>query len=103
MNRFSITKTVRLYLIVIFLFTFLNCDILDSGKDLRSIEGDIIFSVYEGYEHYDSISEPGIMLSMISEKIYPCYNLSIEHETSVESNEISLVNWKNEKYYSWQF
>jgi hypothetical protein len=68
---------------------FLRCDIFDSA-DIRPIEGNIIFSIKEGYETYTSISEPRVMLSMATEKIYHCCNWSIISEITVMSNIILI-------------
>ncbi|OYD17638.1 hypothetical protein CH333_00025 [candidate division WOR-3 bacterium JGI_Cruoil_03_44_89] len=91
MNMSFKIKTVCLFLLALSLFGFLSCDIFNfSKKELKPIEGDITFSVKEGYREHDSISEPGIMLSMVTEKIYPCCNWSIISEVSVKGNKISI-------------
>ena len=91
MNTLSKTKTLGLFLFIIFLFASLSCGIFDSSeKELKPIEGNIIFSVQEGYTNYDSISEPSIMLLMVTEKTYPCCNWSIISDIAVQSNKISI-------------
>ena len=54
------------------------------------IEGNVIFSIQEGYQDHDSISEPSIMLSMATEEIYGCCNYSIISKITVQSNKISI-------------
>ncbi len=84
-------KISGLFLFIMFLLVFLSCDVFDSPeKELKPIEGNIIFSVKEGYENYDSISEPGIMLSMATEKIYGCYNWSIISKIMVQGNKVLI-------------
>ena len=91
MNMLSKIKTLGFSLFIMSLLVFLGCDIFDSSeKELRPIEGNIIFSVKEGYKNHDSISEPSIMLSMATEKIYPCCNWSIISKIAVQSNKISI-------------
>jgi len=96
MNTLSKIKTLALFLFAASLLVFLSCNTFDSsGKELRPeelkpIEGNIIISVHEGYQGYDSISEPSIMLSMATEKIYPCCNWSIISKVTVWSNKISI-------------
>ena len=68
---------------------FLSCGIFDPEK-LKPIEGNIIFSIQEGYRDHDSISEPSIMLSMATEKICPCCNWSIISEITMHGNKISI-------------
>lgn len=84
-------RTSILFLLIISLFVFLNCDIFDLGKGLKSIEGDILFNFQEGYKHYDSICEPSILLSMMTEKIYGCCNWTIESEIEIYGNKISIA------------
>ena len=52
------------------------------------IEGKIIFEVHEGHEEYNC--EPSIMLSMATEKIYPCCNNRIVFDISLRENNISV-------------
>lgn len=82
-------KNTKLFIVILLGMFLLSCGIFDSA-DIRPIEGNIIFSVKEGYEHYDSISEPSIMLSMTTEKIYHCYNWSIISEITIMSNKILI-------------
>lgn len=88
-NMLSKMKTYTLLLFTAFLFVFLSCDIFNSNE-LRPIEGNIIFSIQEGYPNPDSISEPSIMLLMVTEKTYPCYNWSIISEITVQDNKILI-------------
>lgn len=89
MNTLPKIKILSLFLFATSLFVFLSCGIFDS-EELKPIEGNIIFSVQEGYRDHSSISEPSIMLSMVTEKIYPCCNWSIISEITVQSYKISI-------------
>jgi len=89
MNTLSKMIITVLFSIAVFVFIFQSCDISNSDK-LRPIEGNIIFSVQERYKDYESISEPSIMLSMVTEKIFGCYNWSIISEITVDRNKILL-------------
>ena len=87
---------MALFLFALSLLVFLSCNTFDSSgkeprpKELRPIEGKIIISIHEGYQDHDSISEPSIMLSMATEKIYPYFNWSIPSKITVGSNKISI-------------
>ena len=82
-------KTLSLFIIATFTFIFLSCDNSDY-ENLEPIEGNIIFNIQEGYRNLYSISEPDIMLSMATEKIYPCFNWSIISEATIQGNKISI-------------
>ncbi len=82
-------KNLFLFLFASSLFVFLGCSIFKS-EESKPIEGNIIFSVKEGYRDYSSISEPSIMLSMVTEKIYPCCNWSIICDVIVDGNIVSV-------------
>jgi hypothetical protein len=91
MNTLPKIKTLALFSFITSLLIFLSCDTFDSsGNEIRPIEGNIIFSIKEGYENHNSISEPNIMLSMATEKIYPCFNWSIISEITVWSDKILI-------------
>jgi len=82
-------KTLSLFIIATLIFIFLSCDNSDY-ENLEPIEGNIIFNIQEGYRNLESISEPDIMLSMATEKIYPCFNWSVISETTIQGNKISI-------------
>ena len=82
-------KTLSLFIFATFIFIFLSCDNSDY-ENLEPIEGNIIFNIQEGYRNLYSISEPDIVLSMATEKIYPCFNWSIISETTIQGNKISI-------------
>jgi hypothetical protein len=91
MNTLDKIKTLGLSLFTMSLLIFPGCHIFDSSEnEIEPIEGNIIFSIKEGYENHDSISEPSIMLSMVTEKIYPCCNWSIISDLTVQNNKISI-------------
>lgn len=87
---YMISKINISFLFIIpLLVAFLGCDLIYPVKkqtSLNSVEGNIIFSVKEGYEKNDS--EPKIMLSMFTEKIYSCANYRIIPDIEVQGNEI---------------
>jgi hypothetical protein len=82
---------------VYFLFTIpilvhLNCKIFDSSdEEIKPIEGFIEFSVLEKHKEYDTVCEPNIMLSMATEKIYPCCNWSIISDVTLQNNQIFVT------------
>ncbi len=80
---------------IISLIAFLSCHTsnpLDSSEnELLPVEGNIIFAIYEGYANYSSIESPRVVLSMVTEKIYPCYNYSIKSRVIVQSNHINIT------------
>jgi hypothetical protein len=76
---------------VLFFIVFWGCGIIESGESLRPIEGKINFRVEEGYESYNSVSEPKVMLTMSTEKIYGCFNYTIQSRISILGN-IILVD-----------
>ncbi len=91
MNMPSQIKKFGFFLFAMSLLLFLCCDIFDSSeKELKPIEGNITFGIQEGYQVHDAISKPSIMLSMVTEKIYPCFNWSIISRIRVKNNEISI-------------
>lgn len=77
-------------ILIISLLALLSCDIFDSRGNIIPIEGDIIFSIKEDYEHYDSICEPSIILSMVTEKLYPVIGFLIESEVKKMNSEILI-------------
>jgi len=81
-------KAKILLLFTISLFVLPSCNIL-TFNNLKPIDGNIIFSVREGYPN-NSITEPRIMLLMITEKMCPCWNWSIVSEITMRGNEISI-------------
>ncbi|MDH5415169.1 MAG: hypothetical protein OEW87_13620 [Flavobacteriaceae bacterium] len=84
-TNLSIKKFI-LFSFIASLIVLLNC----SDRNLEPLEGDIKFSIAEGYEDHDLIESPRIMLSMVTEKIYPCCNYSIISEISVKSKIIAI-------------
>lgn len=84
-------KTLGLFLIAAFFTVNISCGILDSsGKKLKPIEGNIIFNIKEGYRNYNSIGEPHIMLTMVTEKIYSIHNFSIISHRWINGNKIII-------------
>lgn len=93
MNYYKIKQNLRALsclILILSFFTLMSCDIFDHGDNIIAIEGDIIFSVKEGYKHYDSICEPSILLSMETEKIYGCCNFTIESEIGIYDSKILI-------------
>lgn len=66
----------------------MNCS-QESGN-LAPIEGRILFKVHEGHKESNGNLEPGIMLSMKTEKIYSCCNFSITSEILKVGNHIGV-------------
>ena len=89
-NVLSRIKIPVFSMFIISLIVFLGCGILNFPKVLKPIEGNIMFRIHEGYEHYDSIGEPGIMLSMETKKIYPCCNWLIKSGIAIHGNKILI-------------
>ena len=91
MNTFGPIRTLALFFVAAALLLLLGCGILDSSKGrLKSIEGDLIFQIEEGHLNDAAISDPRIILSMVTEKTYPCCNWSIRYKTAVRNNQISI-------------
>ena len=91
MNTFGPIRTLALFFAAAALLLLLGCGILDSSKGrLKSIEGDLVFQIEEGHLNDAAISEPRIILSMVTDKTYPCCNWSIRYKTLVQDNEISI-------------
>jgi hypothetical protein len=67
-----------------------GCGIFDTDSELAPIEGEISFSVKEGYADYLEIAEPKIFLSLSTEKIYPCCNWSIVSKIVFQRDVISV-------------
>ncbi len=84
MNMLPKLKLLSLGLFVASLFVLLSCD----SAENEPIESNIIFNVKEGYEDYDSICEPHVVLRMSTETIYPCCNWSIISEITGMSGAI---------------
>jgi len=78
-------KTLILFLILLSQLTFLGC-----GKKLEGIEENIIFSIREGYQSYNTISEPKIFLFMATEKENHCCADSIVAEVSISGDTIFI-------------
>jgi hypothetical protein len=93
MEYYKIKQNLRalsFLILILSFFTLISCDIFDQGDNIIPIEGDIIFSVKEDYEHYDSICEPSIILSMVTEKLYPVIGFLIEFEVKKMNSEIVI-------------
>jgi hypothetical protein len=82
-------KTVLFYLPIV--LSIQGCKIFKTPKNLQPIEGNIVFSIKEGYEHPYSVGEPRIMLKMVTEKIYPCYNWTIDSDVGVRDKSINVT------------
>lgn len=65
---------------------FVSC----STRTLESIEGRIMFQVWEDYTQYDCNCEPSLVLSMETEKIYPCCNYTIKSEIKRSGSTITV-------------
>lgn len=89
MNISCQAKALGTILLSVSLLSALGCDIFDS-EELKPIEGDIIFTVQEGYQDYFAIAEPQILIPMATEKIYPCINFDIVSDISIFSNMILI-------------
>lgn len=94
MKKQSKIKTFFLFLFAIPLFSFLSCSIFDfQDVQLEPLEGTIRFSVREGYQDITSISEPSIVLQMVTEKVYNQRPYYIISWTSVNGDEIFFDIW----------
>jgi len=92
MNPFGPIRTLAFFLVAAALLLLLGCGVFDSSEgELRPLEGNIVFRFQEGYPHYDRGSEPGIVLSMATEKGYPCCNWSIRCQVTVQNQEIFIL------------
>lgn len=88
----SKVRALAFIVLIFFLSTFLNCKIKNPSRyELRPLEGKIVFSITEGYENYESPAKPRMVLSMQTEKIYGCYNYTIESRVSRFGNDISVI------------
>lgn len=77
--------------ILVFLSILFSCNVLNSPQEeLLPIEGNIVFAVHEGYSGSISVESPRIILSMVTEKIYPNFNYEIKHEITSFANIISV-------------
>jgi len=86
-------KSIFVFSTLAILPIFLSCNILDSnrtGQELSPIEGNIIFFVHESYQDYNSVGKPRIILGLITEKIYPCFNYEIIQRVKLIGNRISV-------------
>lgn len=91
MNAFRQIRTFALFLVAAPLLLLPGCGIFDSSKgELKPIEGNLIFRFQEGYQDHGGISEPGIRLSMVTEKTYPCCNWSIRSKVTVQKGAILI-------------
>jgi len=81
MNISCQAKELGVILLSVSLLSALGCDIFDS-EELTPIEGNIIFTVQEGYQDYFAIAKPQILMPMATEKIYPCINFDIVSDIS---------------------
>ena len=82
-------KALGILFLAASLFLLAGCEILDIWEgELRPIDGNVIFSVDEGYESPDSVGEPEIRLTLATEKVCPCYNWSIASEMAIWGNVI---------------
>jgi hypothetical protein len=83
-----------------------GCDIIDSPDvEVRPIECNIIFSVEEGYRNSESVSEPEIKLSMVTEAWYSCSDWSILSYLVVRKKRIAvnLIGIYKPRYCSMMF
>jgi len=106
MTSFSKMKTLGISFYIISVFIFSGCDIFDSsGSKLRSIECNIIFRVEEGYKNIESVHEPEIKLSMVTEEWFPCCDWTILSYLAVGKNRISvdLIGIYEPRYCSMTF
>ena len=78
MNKSSKIKPLILILLLMFPSFLSSCKVDNpSNSEFQPLEGKIIFSLTEGYEYQDAVSNPKIVLKMRTEKIYGCFNYSI--------------------------
>jgi len=85
-------KVLGVCAFIFFLTIFLSCKVdKPTNSEFLPLEGKIIFSLTEGYENYKIVSKPKILLSMRTEKIYPCCNYSIITRVLNLGKEISVV------------
>lgn len=67
--------------LLLILGQLLACDLLDRpSEELAPIEGTVLFRVHERHEVSEGCREPVVFLTMETEKIYGCYNFTIEFE-----------------------
>ncbi len=78
MITFSRFEKLGLFFLTVFLLVFLGCE--ERDYEIIPLESKVLYSIQEGYDEPYTISEPRIMLSMVTEKIYPCFNWSIACE-----------------------
>jgi hypothetical protein len=82
-----ITKILVIVSIIIF---FQKCDILNSeDSNLDPIDSKILFNVSE-YHHGLTIGEPKIFINLSTEKIYGCFNYSIESNKNIKNRNIDI-------------
>ena len=87
----SPTKTLGFFLFATSLLFFIGCGIFDSPeKELKPIEGNVVFSIQERYQDPDTNRKPSIMLSAVTEKTYSCCNWSIISKVTAQSDKISI-------------
>jgi hypothetical protein len=92
MQRTSKIKILIFTLVVLSIIFLFSCKIdKPTYSEFHPLEGKIIFNLIERYENYNEVGDPKIMLSMRTEKIYPCFNYSIITEVLHLGKEISVV------------
>ena len=70
-----------------------SCSLIGIEDDTGTtspIEGRISFSIYEGFASYDGEQDPAVLLTMRTEKIYPCFNFSIVADVDVYQRIITV-------------
>lgn len=90
MPMFIKKNILRVSFVALLQLAFVSCGVFDSDEELRPLEGDILFSVQEGYRDYSTTEEPGIVILMNTEKVYGCCNWSIKHRISCMGNRITI-------------
>lgn len=77
---------------LVVLFVFYGCGVLSTPEEakLKPLEGKVIFKVFEMLNPEDSLKKPEMILSIETEKIYPCSNWSIVSQAWVEGDKIGV-------------
>jgi len=79
------------FLIVLLALT--SCSLIGIEDDTGTtspIDGRVSFSIYEGFAGYRTEQDPVVLLTMLTEKIYPCYNFSIVADVNVRPGLITI-------------
>ncbi|EQB63116.1 MAG: hypothetical protein RBG1_1C00001G0695 [candidate division Zixibacteria bacterium RBG-1] len=84
-------KTSVIFCIVLILLIFQSCDIFDSNqKELAPLEGNFLFCVVSDDKNQNSLEKIKVIVSIYTEKHYPCANFSIESKVRVFGNRITI-------------